>query len=298
MSEVLVSPEQIVKYFAGDAMDKFLAYQEFQNGNGKKLNVSPETIHRWNKGAKPPVVKTIEFLEERGILPLAIDNPNMPLLAYIIGLTWHSGCLSTRGNGDNPTPVPDIHISQIQKPKVNLSVNDDGRLESIADNLSLRCKTTQNKNGKAKRYALSAEIGYLFAELGVPYGEGHKIDSNMSYPDIIEKLRVAKDQDSMILFTASHLRTKNIFERGFKKNGAYIVRTPSKRTQDSAEQVANAYKALYELAMPEIRFISIKHYSALGSTGLPRHEYQFRINLQDVRTLFEKSDQTLVKCLK
>ena len=57
-----------------------------------KLGVSyGRTRWWWEKNSAPAPIQTVEYLKKKGLLPLKIDNPKLPLIAKVIGATFGDG---------------------------------------------------------------------------------------------------------------------------------------------------------------------------------------------------------------
>ena len=53
----------------------------------------------WEKNSAPVPVQTIEYLKNKGLLPLKIDNPKLPLIAKVLGATFGDGGIFENLNG-------------------------------------------------------------------------------------------------------------------------------------------------------------------------------------------------------
>jgi len=86
----------------------YYQYQEIKIKNPswgyKKISKAmgqPEAKTRWWHAGKhwPYPVQTIQWLRERGLLPLKIDNPKLPLMAKVLGATFGDGGIFENLNG-------------------------------------------------------------------------------------------------------------------------------------------------------------------------------------------------------
>jgi len=98
-----------------------------------KLGVSyGRTRWWWDNNSAPVSVQTVEWLKERNLLPLRIDNPNMALIAKILGATFGDGGIFANLNG--------IFLSSSEKPAVEEFGKDLEKVfgESVVKNSLLR----------------------------------------------------------------------------------------------------------------------------------------------------------------
>lgn len=134
----------------------------------KKLGVCEGQTRWWhNKTHKPRPIRAVEFLEEKGLLPLEIDNEKLPLIARVLGSSFGDGGIFANLNG--------IFLSSSEK-KAVLEFGEDLKKifgEQIGKNSMLReggeyghSWHLLNTNRKIIRF---------FVALGAPLGKKSKI---------------------------------------------------------------------------------------------------------------------------
>ncbi len=101
--EILLDEQDIIETFDEKQQEQCKLY--YQYAKIKKENESwgykriskimkqPEAKTRWWHAKKhfPTPIQTIHWLKERGLLPLKMDNPKLPLIAKVLGATFGDG---------------------------------------------------------------------------------------------------------------------------------------------------------------------------------------------------------------
>jgi len=101
--DIIIDEQDIINTYDERQQELARSYYNYLNLKGKnpkwgykrlatKLSVSyGRTRWWWDNNSAPVPVQTVEWLKERGLLPLKIDNPKLPIIAKIIGSSFGDG---------------------------------------------------------------------------------------------------------------------------------------------------------------------------------------------------------------
>ena len=263
-ADTIVSDLDILKYYCADEQRRYHAYQQFRKfapGTdaewlAEETGVSACTLARWERsrenpddtaGSQPRSVQGIEFLAQRGMLPLTTRSPALGLVSYLAGLNWHSGAIHTPSEGQ-PASCPQFYVDQ------------SSLLVNVAKTLNIPVQYSEDHS----RYTLPAQVTLLFSELGIP-GNGGKASHAEPYPDIVDTLLMFEQMPRVALFLGAQALTQ-----AGKHAGSVIVAGIKKDTPELARMTGDAMYALYcqafpglEPGTPKIQESHGKHYATL-----------------------------------
>lgn len=282
-ADIIVEDLDILKYYCTDERRRYHAYRQFKSyapGTdtawlAKEIGVSPFTLARWEGdsdnpetvGSRPASVKGIDFLIERGLLPLTTQSPTLGLASYLAGLNWHSGAIHTPGEGQ-PASCPQFYVDQ------------SSLLTNVAKTLDIPLQYSEDHN----RYTLPAQITLLFSELGIP-GNGGKASHAEAYPDIVDTLLTFEQMPRVALFLGSQVLTQ-----AGKHAGSVIISGIKKDTPDLARMTGDAMYALYRQAFPGLEPGTPKLQESHG-----KHYATLRMSEEKYQSLVERTHELLRK---
>lgn len=183
MEDVIIDEQDIINRYDQRQQEQcklYYQYQELKQQNPmwgyKRISKAlgqPEAKTRWWHAQKhiPVPIQTSNWLKEKGLLPLKIDNPKLPLIAKILGATFGDGGIFENLNG--------IFLSSSEKEAVEEFGKDLENIFSLYKNQNSRiieggvyghswCYQNTNRN-----------IIYFFLTLGAPRGNKTKIELNI-----------------------------------------------------------------------------------------------------------------------
>ena len=228
MSEVIVSVDDIVKYYSADEQRRFEEY------------VSSDKH-------KPRSVKGVHFLRERSLLPLVTGSPKLGLMAYVAGLNWYAGSIHI---GKTSACCPQFYVGKYDR---------CASLPGVASALHvpLAPDPKLNPNPKYDRYTMPSAMALLLSELGIP-SNGSKADFAEPYPDIVDTL-LLHDHERTALFLGAQLLTQ-----ASRHSGDILVSTIEKSTEELAQRTGNETYHLYREVFPSIEIGKPKLHAAHG----------------------------------
>ena len=166
----------------------------------KRMGQSEAKTRWWHVGKYIPYpVQTIEWLKEKGLIPLDIDNPNLLLIAKVLGATFGDGGIFENLNG--------IFLSSSEKEAVQEFGNDLEKIFGLKKNKNSRiieggeyghswCYQNTNRN-----------IIRFFLALGTPRGK--KTEQELIIPKWISIKENIEDEFHGSLF-GSELGTPSL----------------------------------------------------------------------------------------
>ncbi|MFA5141599.1 MAG: ATP-binding protein [Candidatus Woesearchaeota archaeon] len=169
-----------------------------------KLGVSYGRTRWWSDHDSAPVpVQTIDWLKQKGLLPLTIDNPKLPLIAKVLGTTFGDGGIFENLNG--------IFLSSSEKAAVEefgrdieaifgLGLNENSRIIEGGEYGHSWCYQNTNRN-----------IIRFFLALGAPKGNKTKI--NLLVPEWL-KLNATFEKEFYGSYLGNELGTPTIHKAG------------------------------------------------------------------------------------
>lgn len=242
-ADVIVEDLDILKYYCADEQRRYHAYRQFKaHAPGtnpaflaEEIGVSPFTLARWEGdsdnseavGSRPASVKGIEFLAQRGMLPLTTQSPALGLVAYLAGLNWHSGAIHAPQQGQ-PASCPQFYVNQ------------SSLIANVAKTLNIPVQYSEDHS----RYTLPAQMTLLFSELGIP-SNGSKASYTEPYPDIVDTLLNFEQPQRVALFLGSQALTQ-----ATKHTGSAIIPSIKKDTPELARITGEAMYAFYRQSFP------------------------------------------------
>ncbi len=125
----------------------------------------------WERSSAPVPVQTVEWLSKRGLLPLALDNPKVALIAKVLGTTFGDGGIFDNLNG--------IFLSSSDKEAV-LEFGDDLKQIFGRDIEANHRIIEGGEKGHSWYYQnTNRHIIRFFLALGAPRGNKTKIELNI-----------------------------------------------------------------------------------------------------------------------
>lgn len=100
---IIIDEQDIINTYDKKQQEQCNLYYQYQNIKSKnpawgykrisKLMGQPEAKTRWWHNGKhtPTPIQTVNLLKEKGLIPLRIDNPKLPLIAKVLGATFGDG---------------------------------------------------------------------------------------------------------------------------------------------------------------------------------------------------------------
>jgi hypothetical protein len=287
-ADTIVEDLDILKYYCKDEQRRAFAYERFtayapgtnQEWLAQETGVSPSTLARWERsrdnpelpGSKPASVKGLDFLRERGLLPLTTESPTLGMVSYLAGLNWHSGGIHTPSEGQ-PASCPQFYVGP------------SSLLTSVAKTLNIPVQYSEDHN----RYTLPAQLTLLFSELGIP-GNGGKASHAEPCPDIVDTLLNFEQLQRVALFLGSQALTQ-----ASKHAGSVIIAGIKKDTPELARMTGDAMYALYrqafgvETGTPKIQEARGKHQEP------PKHYATLRMSEEKYQSIVEHTHWLLRK---
>jgi hypothetical protein len=262
MSEVIVSENDIVKYYSADEQRRYRAYAG-------------------SDGSRPRSVKGVEFLCERGLLPLMTNSPKLGLMTYIAGLNWHAGAINIDSN--QHAACPQFYVG-----KYDQFASLPGAANALR--IPLTPDPKESPEPKYNRFTMPAPMTLLLAELGLP-SNGSKAAFAEPYPDIVDTLLLNGDKDRIALFLGSQVLTKA--RRGA---GGMIVSTIKKDTEELAWRTGEETYYLYREVFPSIAFSKPRPFSSQRRRdGKMEYCTQTQMCREKYQTLVDKTHLLLRK---
>lgn len=138
----------------------------------------------WEKNSAPVPVQTIEYLKNKGLLPLKIDNPKLPLIAKVLGATFGDGGIFENLNG--------IFLSSSEKE----AVEEFGRdlIKIFGEDIKSNHRVIEGGvKGHSWCYqSTNRNVIRLFKALGAPIG--NKANIELLAPEWIKLKNVFEDE--------------------------------------------------------------------------------------------------------
>ncbi len=270
--KTFVSEEDIAKHYAQDGARRYELYRQFQRMNGeatpKRLGISPFTLRRWRQGRKPKCVQGVDFLMERGLVPLHSDSSTLGIATYVAGLNWHSGMISAPNTAQ---PLPPRKRQPAYVPQFYFS--EPLHLDEIEQVLDLKLKHVK----KHKRYELSSKITLLLSRLGLPKN-GRKATCDFAYPKFIDELLEQGDTARVALFLGTQALTL-----ADDHGASYAIKNVGKESIAAALATGDAVYQLYRKVFPELYILTPAAYQNqrqgpyVTAMRLPHDEYQMLV---------------------
>ncbi|MDP3699222.1 MAG: ATP-binding protein [Nanoarchaeota archaeon] len=180
IEEAIIDEQDIINVYDARQQEQcklYYQYQELKTQNpswgykriSKALGQPIGKTRWWHEGKHTPVpIQTANWLKERGLLPLKIDNQKSPLIAKVLGATFGDGGIFENLNG--------IFLSSSEKEAVEEFGKDLEKIFDLYKNQNSRiieagvyghswCYQNTNRN-----------IIYFFLALGAPRGNKTKIE--------------------------------------------------------------------------------------------------------------------------
>ena len=180
VEEVIIDEQDIINIYDARQQEQCQIYYKYlevkaQNPTWGYKRISkalgqPEAKTRWWHAQKniPVPIQTTNWLKERGLLPLKIDNPKLPVIAKVLGATFGDGGIFDNLNG--------IFLSSSEKEAVEEFGKDLEQIFDLHKDQNSRiieggvyghswCYQNTNRN-----------IIYFFLVLGAPRGNKTKIE--------------------------------------------------------------------------------------------------------------------------
>jgi len=169
-----------------------------------KLGVSYGRTRWWlEQGSAPVPIQTIDWLKQKGLLPLTMDNPKLPLIAKVLGTTFGDGGIFENLNG--------IFLSSSEKAAVQEFGRDLEEIFGLTEDQNSRiieggeyghswCYQNTNRN-----------IIRFFLALGAP--KGNKTKLNLSVPEWL-KLNASFEKEFYGSYLGNELGTPIIHKKG------------------------------------------------------------------------------------
>ncbi|MEK6905986.1 MAG: hypothetical protein AABX24_06300, partial [Nanoarchaeota archaeon] len=215
VEDMIINEQDIINIYDKRQQEQckiYYQYQELKQQNPtwgyKRISKAlgqPEAKTRWWHAKKhiPVPIQTANWLKEKGLLPLKIDNPKLPLIAKVLGATFGDGGIFDNLNG--------IFLSSSEKEAVKEFGKDLEKIFSLYKNQNARiieggvyghswCYQNTNRN-----------IIYFFLALGAPRGNKTKIELNV--PNWI-KLSTGSENEFYGSLLGGELGTPIIHKKG------------------------------------------------------------------------------------
>lgn len=133
----------------------------------KLLGVSAGRTRWWHSiNSKPAAIKTIEKLEEKGLIPLKQNDPRLPTIARLLGTAF--------GDGGIQSNLNNIFLSSAERSSLDAFKQDIGNVfgSEFLQNFT-EISSGVKKTGKCIRNANRAVVRF-FVALGAPLGRKNK----------------------------------------------------------------------------------------------------------------------------
>lgn len=177
--DIIIDEQDIINTYTKEQQElaeSYYSYMELKNRNSSfgykriatKLGVSyGRTRWWWEKNSAPVPVQTVEHLKQKGLLPLRIDNPKLPLIAKAVGATFGDGGIFKNLNG--------IFLSSSEKEAVEEFGRDLENIFGIKDKENSRI-IEGGVYGHSWCYQnTNRDIIRFFLALGAPKGNKTKL---------------------------------------------------------------------------------------------------------------------------
>lgn len=177
-SEPVLSKEDIIKTFSKNDQKSALDYYDFEKIKkenpsfgykklAKLLGIKPGQTRWWNnKKHKPSPVRTVERLEQLGLIPFYPDHEIAPIAARVLGSTFGDGGIFSKLNG--------IFLSSSEGDSLNHYAQDLIAIfgEGISNNFEKRTSGINN-TGRVV-WNTNRDVIRFFTALGAPVGRKNK----------------------------------------------------------------------------------------------------------------------------
>src|SRR3989338_7029640 len=166
------------------------------------MNQPYEKTRRWHAKKHYPVpLQTADWLKKKGLLPLKIDNPKLPLIAKILGATYGDGGIFDNLNGIFLSSSEIESVSEFRKDLEGVfQISGNSRIIEGGEKGHSWCCQITNRN-----------IIRLFLALGAP--RGNKTKLKLKVPEWI-KLRQELEAEFYGSLLGGELGTPIIHKRG------------------------------------------------------------------------------------
>jgi len=262
-----------------------------------KLGVSyGRTRWWWEKNSAPVPVQTANWLKGKGLLPLKIDNPKLPLIAKILGATFGDGGIFQNLNG--------IFLSSSEKEAVEefgrdieevfgLKLNENSRIIEGGEYGHSWCYQNANRNVIRLFQALGAPKGnktnlelitpkwirlnqsfedefyasFLGGELGSPSQHIQKnrlttLEVGISGRPEFEENRIAFLEELANYLSRKGVKTTSIYKGKIKDSDNFMYRLNLSTVFD------NVLKFLIEIKLNYCKYKVDRTYTALGKWAM------------------------------
>ncbi|MBI3027668.1 ATP-binding protein [Candidatus Woesearchaeota archaeon] len=178
--DIIIDEQDIINTYSQEQQQLAKSYYQYlelkkQNPSwgykriATKLGVSyGRTRWWWEKNSAPVPVQTINYLKNKGLLPLKVDNPKLPLIAKVLGSTFGDGGIFENLNGVFLSSSEREAVEEFGNDLIKIFGNDiESNYRIIEGGIEGHSWCYQNTNRNIIR---------LFKALGAPIGNKSNIE--------------------------------------------------------------------------------------------------------------------------
>ncbi len=213
--DIIIDEQDVINTYSKEQQklaESYHDYHELRKQNptwghkriATKLGVSyGRTRWWWENNSAPVPIQAVEWLKSRGLVPLKMDNPQLPLIAKVLGATYGDGGILENLNG--------IFLSSSEKEAVEEFGKDLEKIFGLNENENSRVLEGGVYGHSWCYQNTKREIIRFFLALGAPRGNKTKLE--LKTPSWV-KLSKNFEDEFYGSFLGGELGTPIIHKRG------------------------------------------------------------------------------------